>query len=94
VQGLRPQTLLARERFDYGAGKDAGITSDILVVALHVACRQLMTESSTASIPLSLTPQKTQKNQSGQHFRPNLFLGRWLKGLAANSKLTQPIMKQ
>jgi hypothetical protein len=29
-----------------------------------------------------LTPQKTQKNQSGQHFWPNLLLGRWLKGIA------------
>jgi hypothetical protein len=37
---------------------------------------------STARYPTSLTPFNPQKNQSGQHFWPNLFLGRWLKGLS------------
>ena len=35
---------------------------------------------STALMIAFLTPQYTQKNHCGQHFWPNLFLGRWLKG--------------
>lgn len=30
-----------------------------------------------------LNPQNFQKNQSGQYFWPNLFLGRWLKRVSA-----------
>jgi len=37
---------------------------------------------STAFILSTLTPRNPQKNHSGQQFWPNLFLGRWLKGLA------------
>jgi hypothetical protein len=42
----------------------------------------ISSNSSMVLIETFLTPQKTQKNHSGQHFWPNLFLGRWLKGLA------------
>jgi hypothetical protein len=38
-------------------------------------------KSLTTFNPTSLTPQNPKKNQSGQRFWPNLFLGRWLKGL-------------
>ena len=47
------------------------------------ACIDWMSaKSSTAHIATSLTPQNPQENHTGQHFWPNLFLGRWLKGLA------------
>jgi hypothetical protein len=35
-----------------------------------------------ALIPTSATPQNPQRNCAGQHFWPNLFLGRWLRRLA------------
>ena len=35
-----------------------------------------------ALVHTALTPQNPEKNHAGQHFWPNLFLGRWLKGLA------------
>ena len=43
------------------------------------------TLSAILSIPhmnRAQTAQKTQRNHSGQQFRPNLFLGRWRKGLS------------
>ena len=43
---------------------------------------RLSTKSSTVYFLAPLTPQIPQKNHSGQHFWPNLFLGRWLKGLS------------
>ena len=42
----------------------------------------LPSKLSTACIPTFLIAQNPQKNHSGQRFWPNLFLGRWLKGLA------------
>jgi hypothetical protein len=42
----------------------------------------LSAKSSIAFNPTFLTPQNPQKNPSGQHFWPNLFLGRWLKRLS------------
>jgi hypothetical protein len=42
----------------------------------------MLPKSAAALNHTDLTPQKTQKNHSGQQFWPNLFLGRWLKGLA------------
>jgi hypothetical protein len=43
----------------------------------------MLVANSYASIILAaLSPQKPQKNHTGQRFWPNLFLGRWLKGLA------------
>jgi hypothetical protein len=50
---------------------------------------RLSANSPTAFIPTSLTPQHPQKNQSGQHFWPNLFLGRRLKGLAFQLNCTE-----
>ena len=41
----------------------------------------LSSNSSTAAIAASLAPHNPQKNQTGQHFWLNLFLGRWLKVL-------------
>ena len=41
--------------------------------------QKLSAKSSTALISTAVTPRNPQKNYSGQHFWPNLFLGRWLK---------------
>lgn len=34
----------------------------------------------TALVPISVSPQKPQRIQSGRHLWPNRLLGQWLKG--------------
>ena len=40
----------------------------------------LSAKSLAAPVHTFLTPRNPQENHAGQHFWPNLFLGRWLKG--------------
>jgi hypothetical protein len=47
-----------------------------------ISAGRLAAESSTPFNPTPLTPRNPQENHTGQHFWPNLFLGRWLKGLS------------
>ena len=42
----------------------------------------LPAKSSTALIYSSPTPRNLQNNRAGQHFWPDLFLGRWLTGVS------------
>jgi hypothetical protein len=51
--------------------------------ALATACNGVVsTKMRAVLVHTSLTLQNPQTNHAGQHFWPNLFLGRWLKGLA------------
>jgi len=65
-----------------GVGMVAGLTSGILSLALHVLRRQLLAKMPAALFHAPLTSQNPEKNHSEQHFWPNLFLGRWFKGLS------------
>ena len=68
--------------FEHAMRRVLGVTPCIPPFAFHIACRKLSARASTAVIPTSQTPRNSQENHSGQHFWPNLFLGRWLKVLA------------
>ena len=65
----------------------AGSGRQLLAVAAFA--NGLSPKTSTDLIPTSVTPRNPQKNHSGQHFWPNLFLGRWLKGLSVRSNSSQ-----